>query len=54
MITCIVQFPLPAGTTQEDARQLFEKSKPLYQGKPGLVRKYYLYGAPTRRNGRRC
>ncbi len=44
MITCIVQFPLPAGTTQEDARQLFEKSKPLYQGKPGLVRKYYLYG----------
>jgi hypothetical protein len=48
MITAIVQFPLPAGTTRTDAEALFRKSAPLYQGKPGLVRKYYLYGeGPT-------
>ena len=44
MITAIVQFPLPAGTTAADAKALFEKSAPLYRGKAGLVRKYYLYG----------
>jgi hypothetical protein len=48
MITAIVQFPLPAGTTREDAEALFKSSAPLYKGKPGLVRKYYLYGdGPT-------
>jgi len=48
MITAIVQFPLPAGTTESDAAELFRRSAPLYQGRPGLVRKYYLYGdGPT-------
>src|SRR4051794_2047430 len=48
MITAIVQFPLPAGTTREDAAELFRRSAPLYREKPGLVRKYYLYGdGPT-------
>lgn len=44
MITAIVQFRLPPGTTLEDATALFQRSAPLYRGKPGLVRKYYLYG----------
>ena len=38
------QFPLPPGTTSADAKALFERSAPLYKDKPGLVRKYYLYG----------
>ena len=44
MITAIVRFKLPPGTTREDAKALFEKSRPNYEGVPGLVRKYYLYG----------
>ena len=44
MITAIVRFRLPPGTTRDDAKALFEKSVPNYQGVPGLVRKYYLYG----------
>ena len=44
MITAVVRFKLPPGTTREDAKALYEKSVPNYQGVPGLVRKYYLYG----------
>ena len=44
MITAIVRFPLNAGATLEDAKALFEGSAPKYQGAPGLVRKYYLFG----------
>ncbi len=44
MITAIVRFPLPQGTTLEAAKSLFEGSAPKYQGAPGLVRKYYLFG----------
>ena len=43
MITAIVRFPLPEGTTLSAARELFETSAPKYQGAPGLIRKYYLY-----------
>ncbi|MCC0012756.1 MAG: monooxygenase [Rhodobiaceae bacterium] len=43
MITAIVRFPLPAGTSLEEAKTLFEGSAPKYQDLPGLVRKYYLY-----------
>jgi hypothetical protein len=45
MITAIVRFPLQPGTRLEDAKRLFEGSAPKYQGAPGLVRKYYLFGA---------
>ena len=45
MITAIVRFPLPSGTTLEDAKAMFEKSAPNYRTAPGLVRKYYLFGA---------
>jgi hypothetical protein len=44
MITAVVRFPLPQGTTRDDAKVMFEKSAPNYRGVPGLVRKYYLYG----------
>jgi hypothetical protein len=44
MITAVVRFPLPQGTTRDDAKAMFEKSAPNYRGVPGLVRKYYLFG----------
>ena len=34
----------PVGCAGEAAKALFEKSAPNYQGAPGLVRKYYLFG----------
>ena len=51
MITAVVRFKLPQGTTQQDAKALYEKSVPRYQGVPGLVRKYYLYDAEKRIGG---
>jgi hypothetical protein len=44
MITALVRFRLPQGTSRDDAKAMFEKSAPNYRGIPGLVRKYYLYG----------
>jgi hypothetical protein len=44
MITAIVRFPLPKGTTFDDAKAMFEKSAPNYKKAQGLVRKYYLFG----------
>ena len=44
MITAVVRFPLPKGTSLEDAKAMFEKSVPTYKAAPGLVRKYYLFG----------
>ena len=44
MITAIVRFPLPKGTSLETAKAMFEKSVSNYQGAAGLIRKYYLYG----------
>jgi hypothetical protein len=44
MITAIVRFQMPEGTTLEEATKMFEASAPNYRGLDGLVRKYYLYG----------
>ena len=44
MITAIVQFKLPDGTSLEDAKAIFEGGVAKYEGLPGLVRKYYLFG----------
>ena len=44
MITAIVRFKLPEGTSLEAAKAMFEKSAPNYENAPGLVRKYYLFG----------
>ncbi len=45
MITVITEFKLPKGTPRERAIELFKASVPRYAGFPGLIRKYYLYGA---------
>jgi hypothetical protein len=45
MITVITEFKLPAGTTLPKAIEVFKASVPRYAGFPGLIRKYYLYGA---------
>jgi hypothetical protein len=45
MITTIVRFPLLEGTSLGDAKAMFERSVPNYKSAPGLIRKYYLYGA---------
>jgi hypothetical protein len=44
MITAIVRFKLKPGTTQAAATEMFRNSVPRYQGRAGLVRKYYLFG----------
>lgn len=44
MITAIVRFTLPQGTSLDAAQAMFEKSAPNYREVPGLVRKYYLFG----------
>ena len=45
MITAITEFKLRPGTTLEKAIEIFQASVPRYAGFPGLIRKYYLYGA---------
>jgi len=45
MITAITEFKLPAGTPRERAFEIFKASVPRYAGYPGLIRKYFLYGA---------
>jgi hypothetical protein len=44
VITAIVRFKLPQGTSLAAAQAMFEKSAPNYKDAPGLVRKYYLFG----------
>jgi putative monooxygenase ydhR len=51
MITAIVQFPLPAPLTPEEAREVFRSTAPIYQGMPGLVRKLYLLSEDGRTGG---
>lgn len=47
MITAIVQFKLPDGTTLEAVKLVFQSTAPRYRGMPGLVRKYYLFDPAT-------
>ena len=51
MITAIVQFPLPEGTSRDTMTELFRSSAPNYEGLKGLVRKYYLYDEAGRGGG---
>ena len=37
MITAVVRFRLPEGTTRDDAKAMFEKSAPNYRGVTGLL-----------------
>jgi hypothetical protein len=43
MITAIVQFKVPAGTTREQVFENMHKAAPRFQGMPGLIRKTFLF-----------
>jgi hypothetical protein len=45
MITEIVTFKLPEGSTRAEAFANFEKTAPMWGDNPDLVRKYYLFDA---------
>ncbi len=45
MITEIVTFKLPAGTTRENVLATFDKTSTAWHNNPDLVRKYYLFDA---------
>lgn len=42
MITALLQTRLPQPVTPDEAREMFRRTAPNYQGKDGLIRKYYL------------
>jgi hypothetical protein len=44
MIIASVRFPLPEGTSLEDARKLYEQNLSAYENAPGLITKYYVFG----------
>jgi len=44
MITALVQFDLPFGTTVAEATELFKQSAPEFRAMPGLIRKYCMFG----------
>lgn len=43
MITAIVRFKLPAGTTRAQVAENMQKAAPRFQTVPGLIRKNFLY-----------
>jgi Putative mono-oxygenase ydhR len=45
LITEIVTFKLPAGTTREDVFSKYEKTAPVWKANPDLIRKYYIFDA---------
>ena len=47
MITEIVTFKLPDGTTREELFSAFEKTVPTWAENPDLIRKTYLFDAET-------
>ena len=47
MITEIVTFKLPDGTTREEVISAFEKTVPTWAKNPDLIRKTYLFDAET-------
>lgn len=51
MITAIVRFKAPAGADLAKATEMFKGTAPNYQGMPGLVRKYYLFGEDGKAGG---
>ncbi len=43
MITALVQFDFPAGTTVAEAAEIFKQVAPEFRVMPGLIRKYCLF-----------
>jgi hypothetical protein len=48
MITEIVTFEVPEGTTREAIVAKFEATAPIWQANQDLVRKYYIFDAERR------
>jgi len=44
MITALVEFDFPAGTTVAEAAEIFKQVAPEFRVMPGLIRKYCLFG----------
>lgn len=42
MITTVVTFSIPEPVTEDQAAAAFTEATPMFQGVPGLVRKYFL------------
>lgn len=51
MITVVVQFNVPPGTTSADATELYLGTAPRFRAMPGLLRKYYLFDAEAGKGG---
>ena len=51
MITVVVQFNCPPGTTSDDATALYLGTAPRFRKMPGLLRKYYLFDAEAGKGG---
>lgn len=47
MITALIQFDFPPGTTVAEAAELFKQSAPEFRAMPGLIRKYCLFGGDS-------
>ncbi|HMA95471.1 MAG TPA: hypothetical protein VKP30_22435 [Polyangiaceae bacterium] len=47
MITEIVTFKLPTGTTREDLIATYQKTTQTWHDNPDLIRKYYLFDPET-------
>ncbi len=45
MITEILTFKLPEGTTREEVMANYEKTAPTWRNNPDLIRKNYLFDA---------
>ena len=51
MITEIITFGIPDGTTREEVMANYRRSAPSWRANPDLIRKNYLYDAESRRAG---
>ena len=48
MITALVEFDFPAGTTVAEASEIFKQMAPEFRVMPGLIRKYCLFGSESK------
>ena len=48
MITALVEFDFPPGTTVAEAAEIFKQVAPEFRVMPGLIRKYCLFGGDSK------
>jgi hypothetical protein len=51
MTIVVTRFSLPAPLTNDEVKPIFLSTAPLYQGRPGLLRKHYLLSDDGRTAG---